>query len=49
LRDFCGRTFYRKKYFGGPGYEIGNEQIEPLTDNETVRQPGAAPGWTSPL
>jgi len=25
------------------------EQIEPLTDNKTVRLPGAAPGWTSPL
>ena len=26
-----------------------NEQIEPLTDNKTVRLPGAAPGRTSPL
>src|SRR5260221_6973703 len=32
-----------------PGHEIGNEQIEPLTDNKTVRLPGAAPGWKSPL
>ena len=44
-----GRTFYQKKFFGSPGHEIGNEQIEPLTDNKTVRLPGAAPGWTSPL
>ena len=44
-----GRTFYQKKSFGSPGREIGNEQIEPLTDNKTVRLPGAAPGWTSPL
>jgi hypothetical protein len=44
-----GRTFYQKKLFGSPGHEIGNEQIEPLTDNKTVRLPGAAPGWTSPL
>jgi hypothetical protein len=26
-----------------------DKQIEPLTDNKTVRLPGAAPGWTSPL
>ena len=38
-----------QKVLGGPGHEIGNEQIEPRTDNKTVRQPGAAPGWTSPL
>jgi len=44
-----GRTFYQKKFSGSPGHEIGNEQIEPLTDDKTVRQPGAAPGWTSPL
>jgi hypothetical protein len=43
-----GRTFYQKEFFGSPGHEIGNEQIEPLTDNKTVRLPGAAPGWTSP-
>src|SRR6266851_6253118 len=34
---------------GSPGHEIGNEQIESLTDNKAVRLPGAAPGWTSPL
>jgi hypothetical protein len=28
---------------------IGNEQIELLTDNKTVRLPGTAPGWSSPL
>jgi len=28
---------------------LRNVQIEPLTDNKTVRLPGAAPGWTSPL
>ena len=44
-----GRTFYQKRFFGSPGHEIGNEQIEPLTDNKTVRLPGAAPGWTLPL
>jgi hypothetical protein len=31
------------------GHEIGNEQIEPLTGNQTVRLCGASPGWTSPL
>jgi hypothetical protein len=41
--------FLSKYFFGSPGHEIGNEQIEPLTDNKTVRLPGAAPGWTSPL
>jgi hypothetical protein len=41
--------FITKKYFGGPGHLAANEQFEPPTDNKTVRQPGAAPGWTSPL
>jgi hypothetical protein len=35
-------------FFGSPGHEIGNEQIEPLTDNKMVRLSGAAPGWTLP-
>jgi hypothetical protein len=26
------------------GHEVGNEQIEPLTDNKTVRLPASAPG-----
>jgi hypothetical protein len=39
----------QKKFFGSRGHEIGNGQIEPLTDNKTVRLPGAAPGWTPPL
>jgi hypothetical protein len=39
-----GRTFYQKKFFGSPGDEIGNEQIEPLTDNKTVRLPGGRAG-----
>jgi hypothetical protein len=43
------RAHFLSKFFGGPGHENGNEQIEPLTDNETVRLPGAAPGRTSPL
>ncbi len=40
--------FLSKKFFGRPDHEIGNEQIEPLTDNKMVRLPGAAPGRTSP-
>src|SRR6266403_5127081 len=36
-------ALFIKEFFGSPGHEIGNEQIEPLTDNKTVRQPGAAP------
>jgi hypothetical protein len=40
---------FLSKFFCSPGHEIANEQIEPLTDNKTVRLPGAAPGWTSPL
>ena len=43
-----GRTFYQK-VLRQPGPRDRNEQIEPLTDNKTVRLPGAAPGWTSPL
>ncbi len=43
------RAHFLSKFFGGQGHEIGNEQIEPLTDNKTVRQSGTAPGWTSPL
>jgi len=34
-----GRTFYQKKSFGSPGREIGNEQIEPLTDNRRFDYP----------
>jgi hypothetical protein len=45
--NLCARK--DKEYFGSPGHEIGNEQIEHLMDNETVRLPGASPGWTSPL
>ena len=41
--------YAQKKVLGSPVREIENEQIEPLTDNKTVRLPGAAPGWTSPL
>jgi hypothetical protein len=43
------RAHFLSKLLGSPGHEIGNEQIEPLTDNKTVRLPGAAPDWTSPL
>ena len=31
------RAHFWVKLFGSPGHEIGNEQIEPLTDNKTVR------------
>src|SRR6266404_2959901 len=41
--------FLSKKVLRLPWPRDWNEQIEPLTDNKTVRLPGAAPGWRSPL